>query len=66
MTRFLKISYIVNILLMGCGDDGAGGDGGDDGGACGDGAALRCNNAILSPKKSSLFAVEFILCKHRP
>ena len=51
---------------MGCGDDGAGGDGGDDGGACGDGAALRCNNAILSPKQSSLFAVEFILCKHRP
>ena len=56
----------MNILLMGCGDDGAGGDGGDDGGACGDGAALRCNNAILSPKQSSLFAVEFILCKHRP
>ena len=36
--KVLKISYIVNILLMGGGDDGAGGDG-DDGGACGDGGA---------------------------
>ena len=45
--------YVVYISLMG-GDDG------------GDGTALRCNNAILSPKQSSLFAVEFIPCKHRP
>ena len=30
-----------------------------------DGTASRCNNAILSPKKSSLFAVEFIPCKQR-
>ena len=43
--------YNVYISLMGRNDGG-------------DGTALRCNNAILSPKKSSLFAMEFIPCTH--